>query len=315
MLPYLLRRGAFALFLVFVVSSLSLVLARLAPGDYITESLGVGATAETRQQARERYGLDKPMAIQYFDWLSKAVRLDFGRSFAFDRPVSELVPERSANTALLATTSLALATLVGLPLGTITGSRQTGFLAATVRACSVVLLSAPPLLTSLLLVFVAARTSWFPIGGMRSATTASGDPIDLARHMVVPVLALALPLAATFERLQAQAMREATGQPFVLAMLARGIPIRRVVWLDAFKVSLRPVAAVYGLVIGSLLSGSFVVEMITAWPGLGRLMLDALRARDVYLIAGCATAGSTFLAAGTFLSDAVLAFVDPRTAR
>ena len=97
-----------------------------------------------------------------------------------------------------------------------------------------------------------------------------------------------------------------------MAAFARGVPRRRIVWRDAFKAALRPVASVSGLVVGSLLSGSFAVEMITAWPGLGRLMLDALRARDIYLVAGCAAAGSMFLAFGTLLSDAAVALVDPR---
>jgi peptide/nickel transport system permease protein len=184
-----------------------------------------------------------------------------------------------------------------------------------VRAVSILLLSMPPLLTSLLLVFLAARTGWFPIGGMRSIDSAGGGgaALDLLWHMVVPVLALAMPLTAMFERLQAQAMSEVVGQPYVLATLARGVPRARVIWRDALKAALRPAASIYGIVVGTLLSGSFAVEIITSWPGLGRLMLDALRARDVYLVAGCAAAGSIFLAAGTLLSDAALAVVDPRS--
>jgi peptide/nickel transport system permease protein len=171
-----------------------------------------------------------------------------------------------------------------------------------------VLLSLPPLLTSLFLVFVAARTGLLPIGGM---TSSNGG--HLLSHMIVPVAALALPLAAMFERLQSQAMSEVAGQPFVIATLGRGVPLSRVIWRDALKNALRPIASVYGLVIGTLLSGSFAVEAITAWPGLGQLMLNALRARDVYLVTGCAAAGSIFLAAGTLMSDAALALVDPRT--
>ena len=312
MTRYLVRRLTFAVFLVLAVSSAGLVLARLAPGDYVIESLGVGGSAASADRARARYGLDTPVLEQYRQWLSKAARFDFGRSLAYDRPVADLVPERAANTALLAITALAVATLLGLPLGIISGSRRKGVAPALVRAGSLVLLSMPPLLTSLVLVFAAARTGWFPIGGMRSATSLSPGLLDVLKHMVVPVLALALPIAATFERLQAQAISETVDQPFVLAALARGVSRRRVVWRDALKAALGPVASVYGLVIGSLLSGSFAVEMITAWPGLGRLMLDALRARDVYLVAGCAAAGSVFLAFGTLVSDAALALVDPR---
>ena len=184
-----------------------------------------------------------------------------------------------------------------------------GIVVGAIRSASLVLLSLPPLLTSLFLVFAAARTGLLPVGGM---TSSSGG--HLLSHMVVPVAALALPLAAMFERLQSQAMSEVTGQPFVIATLGRGVPLSRVVWRDALKNALRPIASVYGLVIGTLLSGSFAVEAITAWPGLGQLMLNALRARDVHLVAGCAAAGSIFLAAGTLVSDAALALVDPRTA-
>ena len=313
MTRYLARRLAFAVFLVAAVSSASLVLARLAPGDYITESLGTQANRQTVEEMRARYGLDKPIAVQYRDWLAAAVRLDFGRSMQFDRPVRDLIPERAANTAILALTALVLATAIGVPLGIVAGSRRGGIIAAAIRSASVVLLSMPPLLTSLFLVFVAARTGWFPIAGMRSATVPSGGAmLDLLHHLVVPAAAVGLPLAAALERLQAQAMSEVIDEPFVLATIARGVPRSRVVWRNAFKVALRPVAAVYGLVVGTLLSGSFAVEVITAWPGLGSLMLQALRTRDVYLVAGCAGAGALFLAFGTLLSDLALGLVDPR---
>ena len=327
MTAYILRRLIFAVFLVFAVSSASLVLARLAGGDFVTESLGIEARRETVERARARYGLDKSVGAQYLDWLGRAARLDLGQSLLYDRPVSELIPERAANTAILAFTALLFATLVGLPLGVVAGSRRGrtgepggpggpgGVVASAIRLVSLVLLSMPPLLTSLFLIFVAARTGWLPIAGMRSAGEPATDlTLDLLHHLVIPAAALALPLAAMFERLQAQAMAETIDAPFVLASLARGVPRSRIVWRGALKAALRPVAAVYGLVVGTLLSGSFVVEVITAWPGLGQLMLEALRARDLYLVAGCAGAGAVFIAAGSLLSDAALALVDPRVA-
>src|SRR5258706_14579 len=161
---YLVRRLAFAIFLVIAVSSASLVLARLAPGDFVASSLGGQASAQEMAQARARLGLDKSIGAQYVGW--------------------------------------------------------------------------------------------------------------------IPAAAIGLPLAAMLERVQAQATRETVDQPFVLATLARGVPPARILWRDALKPALRPVASVYGLIIGTLLSGSFAVEVITAWPGLGNLMLNALRARD-----------------------------------
>ena len=310
-MAFLLRRLLFAVLLVVAVSSASLLLTRLAPGDYASESLGIDARRERLAEMRQRYGLDRPLAAQYGDWLVRAVHLDFGRSLLYDRPVRDLIPERAANTAVLALAALVLATCIGLPLGIVSGSRR-GLAARAIRGGSLVLLSCPSLLTSLLLVVVAARTGWFPVGGMRSPFATTSGVLDVLWHLVLPAAALAMPIAAMFERLQSQAMAETLGMPFVRAALARGVPRGRVVWRDALKPALRPVASVYGLVVGSLLSGSFAVEMVTSWPGLGRLMLDALKARDVYLVAGCAAAGSIFLAAGTIISDLALAVVDPR---
>ena len=313
MIRYTIRRLIFAIFLVVAVSSAALVLARLAPGDYVSGSLGIEAHRETIEQTRERLGLNKSIAQQYRDWLTAALRLDFGKSLQYDRPVRDLIPERAVNTAILAITAIILATAVGLPLGVIAGSRRGGFLPGAIGAASLVLLSMPPLLTSLFLVFVAARTGWFPIAGMHSAAVNSQNSFfDLLHHLAVPAAAVGLPLAAMLERLQAQATAETVQQTFVVAAAARGIPEPRIVWRDALKASLRPVASVYGLIVGTLLSGSFAVEVITAWPGLGSLMLDALRTRDVFLVAGCAGAGAVFLAAGTLISDLALAAVDPR---
>jgi peptide/nickel transport system permease protein len=153
--------------LVITVSSASFVLARLAPGDYTTESLGLEAHRETIASARARYGLNQSIAAQYLDWFGRAIRLDFGRSLLYDRPVRDLVEQSAVNTAVLALTALVVATGFGLPLGVIAGSRR-GMLAASIRSASLFLLSMPPLLTSIFLVFIAARTGWFPIAGMHS---------------------------------------------------------------------------------------------------------------------------------------------------
>jgi len=312
---YLLRRLGFALFLVLAVSSASLLLTRLAPGDLATEqALSLDPAALVR--LRGELGLDRPLTAQYLSWLGGVLQLDFGRSLLYGRPVSDLIGERALNTAMLALAALMLATIVGLPLGVYSGSRSRGVGRAIVRALSVVALSVPPLIGSLALVFLAARTGWLPVGGM---TSASGAELtwaqwlaDLARHLPVPALALALPLAATLERLQSQAIAKATREPFVAASRARGLDSVQAILRHAWPASLPSVLGLYGVMIGSLFSGSFVVEVVTAWPGLGRLMYDALKARDLYLVAGCAASGAFFLAAGTWLADVLLALTDPR---
>jgi peptide/nickel transport system permease protein len=314
LIRFLARRLLFALFLVVAVSSAALFLTRLAPGD-VTSQLGPFASPAEIARVRAEYGLDRPAVEQWAEWTGRALRFEFGDSFLYNRPVRGLIGRAAANTAVLAVVALTLATVLGIPLGVFTGSRS-GPAATLVRAASLVCISIPPLLTSLLLVFVASRTRWFPTGGMTSVQALdlpmSAWLADVASHLPLPALALALPIAATFERLQSQSMSDALHQPFLLAAIARGVPARDLIVRHAWPVSVRPICAVYGIAIGALLSGSFVVEYVTAWPGLGRLMFEALRARDIYLVAGCAATGGLFLAFGSLVGDLLLAAADPR---
>ena len=311
---YLLRRLGFALLLVIGVSSAALLLTRIAPGDF-AEIQGIDLSADERQELRRSLGLDRSLVSQYLSWLGGAVRFDFGRSLLYSRPVGALVGERALNTAVLAIFALIAATLIGIPLGIYTGTR-TGLVRSIVRAISSIGISIPPLIGSLALVFVAARTGWLPVGGMTSSAgtelTWAAWFADLARHVPLPALALAIPLAATLERLQSEAIASASREPFVAASRARGVDRRRSILHHAWPVSLRPVLGLYGVMIGTLFSGSFVVEVVTSWPGLGRLMFDALKARDLFLVAGCAATGAFFLAAGTLVADLLLAYNDPR---
>jgi peptide/nickel transport system permease protein len=168
---------------------------------------------------------------------------------------------------------------------------------AVVAPVSIALLACPPLVGALGLLFLAVATGWL--------STAQGS-------LAVPTLALALPLAASLERLQSQATSEALGSPDLSAASARGVPAARLLWVHVARQSLRPVLGVYGLVIGSLFSGSLAVEVITGWPGLGRLTYDALVGRDLHLLAGCVLMGAIFIALGNLLADVIRAAVDPR---
>ena len=312
MFRFLARRLAFCAALVVIAASAALLLTRLAPGD-LTVGLGSFPNAQQVAAARARFALDRPPAEQWRDWAASALRLDFGESFLYHRPVGPLVLDAAGNTAVLAITALFLATLAGIGLGIVTGSRR-GVVPNVVRTASMAAVSLPSLITSLGLLFVAARTGWFPVGGMSSLDAAVSGRYwsDVAAHVPLPALALALPVAAAFERLQSAALSEQVHQPFVLAAAARGVPPRRLILRHAWPASVKSVAAIYGLAIGSLLSGSFAVEFVTAWPGIGRLMYTALRARDIYLVAGCAAVGAALLSIGMLIGDLLLALSDPR---
>lgn len=315
MARFIARRLVFALVLLVCTSSAALFLARLAPGD-VTSQLGPNTSRAEIESTRVRFDLDRNPLAQWALWAGRAVRLDFGDSSLYNRPVGPLVISAAGNTAVLAFVALAIATLAGISLGILSGSRIGTRLSTIVGGVSVVFVSLPPLLTSLVLVFIAARTGWLPAGGMTSATASDlgwgAWLTDVAWHLPLPAIALALPIAAAFERLQSQSMADAVQQPFVAAAVARGVGPRDLILRHAWPVSLRPLCAVYGLVIGALLSGSFIVEYVTSWPGIGQLMYQALRARDVYLVAACAAMGACFLAIGTLIGDLLLAAADPR---
>jgi peptide/nickel transport system permease protein len=294
---YGVRRIAAALALVFSVSIAAFVLARLAPGDETTPDFDSGVDQRIIDIKRERLGLNRPFAVQLADYAWGVVRLDLGVSARFERPVGALVLERGANTAKLGFVALFFATLLGIPLGIFTGSRPRSWIARAISVLSLTALACPPLVAALGLLFLAVSTGWM--------SASQGN-------LLIPALALGLPIAAMIERLQSQATRDALEAPDLQAAAARGIPPARLVWVHAARQSLRPVLGVYGIVIGGVFSGSLAVEFVTSWPGLGRLMYEAVLAGDVKLVAGCVFAGGVCLAAGNLVADALRAWVDPR---
>ena len=298
----------------FIVASATFLLSAAAQGDYFDILMGFNPTG-SGHRLRAARGLDRPVAVLYAEWLAGAARFDFGTSLMFQRPVGPLVADRAANTAIVALAALTLITCIGIPAGVLTGSRGGAFPAA-VRAVSGVCLSVPPLIAAILLVAFAAATGLAPVGGMTSLALAPagwlGWTEDVARHVPLPAVALALPFVAMIERVQSQAIAQALAEPSTTAVLARGLSFRQMLWRHAWRLSAKPVAAVAGPIVGTLLSGSVAVELVTSWPGLGRLTVDALVSRDIYLAAGCATAAAVFLSAGILASDLLLALVDPR---
>ena len=291
------QRLASAALFVLIVAASAFTLTVVAPGDATTDLRASGASPAVIARERARLGLDLPITERFGTWIGGIARGDLGESSMYGLPVRALVFARAASTERLAAVALVLATLIGLPLGIISGAMPRHWVARLTAPVSLALVSCPPIVGALGLLLLGASTGWLSIE--------SGA-------MVIPALALALPLAASLERLQSQAVREAVAAPDLMAAAARGIPPVRLIWVHAARQSLRPVLGVYGVVIGSLFGGSFAVEVITAWPGLGRLTFDALRGRDVFLVAGCALAGAVCLTAGNVIADLARVLVDPR---
>lgn len=292
------RRIFASLIFVAIVAASAFALTKLAPGDATSDLVAAGASSSEIARERTRLGLDQPVTEQAAHWALGVMRGDLGESSALGGPVRALVLAHTAATAQLATLALVLATLIGVPLGIANGAWPTHWLARLSTPVSLLLLSCPPMVAALGLMLLGATTGWLSIS---------------PGAWLLPTLALALPLAASLERLQVQAVRDVVDAPDLLAAAARGIPPARLIWVHVSRQSLRPVLGIYGVVIGSLFAGSFTVEVITSWPGLGRLMYAALRGRDVALVAGCALAGAACLAVGNLVADVLRMLVDPRS--
>ncbi len=303
---FIVKRALRAAALVLIVSSAAMVFGRLTPGDHLS---AFDADPAVIAAERHRLGLDQPLHRQYADWLARALRFDLGESSTFaGRSVTSLVAERTGPSALIGGLALVVATLLGIPAGIVSGARRRSAGARAIRIIGMLTLCVPPMVLSLALLVMASRTGWFPAGGFPVA----GSWVERAHYLILPVLALALPVGAALERLQSRAVADALTDPSILAARARGVPSRRIVWHHAWRLSLKPVLAVYGVLIGALISGSFVVEYVMTWPGLGRLMYEAIMTRDANLVAGCAAASTALLAIGILVSDILLSLVDPR---
>ena len=291
------RRCAAAVVFVMIVSCAAFLLVRLAPGDAATDLQISVADPRLIAGTRARLGLDQPLTTQFGHWLVGLAHFDLGQSSKFGRPVAPLVTERLLNTAQLAGLALVLATLAGLPFGVLSGARPESWLARAVTAVSLVVVACPPIIATLLLLWLGVTTEW----------------LDVAQgSLALPVIALAAPVAAMLERLQSQSSAEAAHSTSVLAAAARGIPPSRLTWVHATRQSLRPVLGVYGVVVATLFSGSIAAETMTGWPGLGDLTLEAVRGRDLFLIAGCAMAGAALIAVSNLAADLLRLAIDPR---
>jgi peptide/nickel transport system permease protein len=314
---YLAQRFVHSALLLFAVSIFSFAILQLAPGDYFTPiRLNPQISAHTVAALRSQFGLDKPFPIRYGHWLHSVLHGDFGTSFAYGTPVAPLLAVRARNTLLLTGTSLLLAWLLAIPLGIGSAAHRGKW---SDRAGGIVtssLLTVPDLVLFLALLLLAVRTGWFPTGGMMSAgfedLGIGGKARDLAIHLFLPALGLVLATLPPLVRHVRSAMIEVLEAPFVRAARAHGIPERRVLLRYALPVAANPLITLFGYSIAAMLSTSLLVEMVLSWPGVGPLLVDAILAKDVYVVVGAVMLSSVLLVAGNLVADALLFATDPR---
>lgn len=315
----LMRRLMFAVPMVLTVVTLTFFLIHLAPGDPAQILAGDAPTPEFLRAVRLEYGLDKPVYLQFLSFLGNALTGDFGHSIYYHRPVFSVILERVPATLLLTGTAMAIASCLGVLLG-VTAARRAGSGADTlISAIALTGYSMPGFwIGQLLLLLFAVQLGLLPAGGMMSVglcLTPVGSLVDLAQHMIMPVLTLVIFLLTLTARFTRVAMIDAFEQDFVTVAQAKGAGLDRIIWHHAFRNALVTIITVVGLEFGSILAGALVIETVFSWPGLGRLFYDAIFRRDFPLLTGLLIFTSTVVVILNALTDVACAAIDPRLRR
>lgn len=302
MTAYIVRRLLWLPVVLWGIATLVFFILFAIPGDPARLVAGQHADASTLEAVRERLRLDRPIGEQYAAYLGRLARGDLGESYRQHRPVARIIAERFPATALLAVTAVVLAALVGIGAGLAAASRPRSLLDGAAMSAALLGVSTPVFWLGLILILVFAATlRWLPVGGY-------GTPA----HLVLPAVTLAAVSAGTIARMTRSSVLEMASREFVRAARAKGLSRNRALLRHAFRNALLPVVTVIGLDLAGLLGGAVATETVFAWPGLGRAIMDAVRARDVPVVEG----GVLFLAAvfvvTNLLVDLLYAVLDPR---
>jgi peptide/nickel transport system permease protein len=302
MTAYVLRRALFSLFVLWGALTIVFVAIRVAPGDPAQLMLGAEATPQALAALRERLGLDRPLPLQYVEYLVQAVRLEFGNSLRLDQPALQAVGERLGATARLALAAMLLALLVSFPLGIAAALRQDSPVDRLVSIVSLFGQSAPNFWIGIMFILVFARQlRLLPSGGAESA-----------QHLILPAVTLALPLIGVLTRLVRSGMLDVLHEDYVRTARAKGLTGRTVIVRHALINMLIPVITVVGLQLGHLLGGTVIVETVFAWPGVGRLLVEAISNRDYPLVQAAILLITSGFILINFLVDLSYGFLDPR---
>jgi peptide/nickel transport system permease protein len=317
MWPFIFKRLLHMIPLLIGVSLLTFLLMAMAPGDYFTTlSQNPQISPETIASLKARFHLGQPWYVQYFYWLKNVLHGDFGYSMAYKIPATSLIMGRLWNTFLLSFVALIITWGVAIPLGIWAAVKKDTWVD---RACSLVAfagLSVPDVLLSLLALWFAAATGWFPVGGAQSPLYDLLTPLqqfwDRTNHLILPALVLAASSLAGIMRQMRSNLLDTLRAEYVTAARARGLGEGWVIYKHALRNAINPLLTIFGYSLAGLLSGAFIVENIMAWPGLGRLTIEAFFQKDSYLVVDCVVLATALLVIGNFIADLLLAWSDPR---
>ncbi len=293
-----------------VMGIIAFALIRLIPGDPAAVLLGMEATPDAIERLRIRLGLDKPLVVQFAIWLSQVVRGELGRSFFLGEPVLQAIVGRLPVTLSLAGFALTTAVLIGLPAGVRAATRVNTPTDLTIMTASVIGLSIPDFALGLILIFLfGVALRWFPISGYVPASESLGG---WAHHLIMPAFSLGIVQAALIARITRSSMLEVLGMDYIRTARAKGQVERTVIRAHAFRNALIQVLTVVGNAAVILLGGAFVVETVFNLPGVGNLVVMAVKRRDYPLVQGCILLISTVVIVVNLIVDVLYAYVDPQ---
>lgn len=312
MTGYIFKRLISAIPVLLGISVIVFLIMAMIPGDPATAILGSYATPENVEKLNRDLGLDKPLVQRYFIWLGNMLQGDFGRSFALNRDVLDEVFERFSATLVLAGTSFIFCAFFGILAGVISASRQYSIVDKAVTSAVLVGISIPSFFLGMMLILIfSVQLRWFPVSGMWPIYGAR-DLSALLSHLAMPAFALAVVATGVIARLSRSAMLEVLRQDFIRTARAKGVPERSVVWRHALRAAMVSIIPVLGIQAGFVLSGAVYIEMVFQWPGIGRMLVDAILKRDILLVQG----GVVFVAACYVLFNIVVdiaqSILDPR---
>ncbi|MCK4802352.1 ABC transporter permease [bacterium] len=319
MLEYIVRRLLFMIPLLLGITIITFVVVHLSPGgpaDMLT-GLSPKVSAEAKARLHSLYGLDKPLHVQYWLWLSRLVRFDFGRSFKDGRLVIVKILERLPATLLLNVLSLLLIFFIALPIGIISAVRQDSFFDKGMTVFVFLGFSVPAFwLALLLMVLFGVVLGWLPISGMHSVNfpyfSFWGKLWDIIKHLILPVFVSAFGGLAYLSRYSRTSMLEVLRQDYIRTARAKGLSEKKVIYRHALRNALIPIVTLLGLSLPALIGGGFIFETIFAWPGMGRLGYQAIMARDYPVIMGVGVIAALLTLLGNLIADITYAFIDPR---
>jgi len=319
----IIRRALISIPQLLLMSFITFLFIDLAPGDILAKyRFDPRISRKTVEQIEKKYQFDKPIVVQYVHWLGRLAKLDLGYSFSREAPVTNVIAERLLNTFLLSFLSILFTWLIAIPLGIYAAVHQYSWGDRIMSLISYIGMSLPSFFLALLVMYLVFQCrsvpliGAIPIGGMMSSGYEQlpffAKIIDRAAHLIIPVVVLTIGALAGLQRIARGNMLEELRKQYITTARAKGLPENRVIYKHALRNAINPLITLFGFSFSELLSGAALLEIIINWPGLGSLMLAAVRSQDTFLVMGSMLMGGIMLIIGNLIADLLLVLVDPR---